>query len=700
MNKPRGVVLFLLLLLATRALLVLAALDPAEERVIEVIDPALLSPIWSQGPERPLYDREELYTGTAAQAMRLGLDLPYRFMPYGSGSLIFSVLAWPVQAVFGTGYLALKLLPLLVTLVGGLCWLLVTRQWLGGRAALAFAALYLFAPSNFVRTTLIAKGDHAEAMAWIGVVFYLGTRSRFAPAQSSARRWGFAAGLAAGLGVFLTYSTLPVVAGVVFGGLLVSRVRPRAVWLAAVGGLALGLAPWLLTVLETGGGALLLDGRPLGVGPGLAEAWARVVLLVERGLFAGYDLPGGAGVRSAAAWVWLAVVVMAWLSLGRALVWRDRRVVALLVLLGTGAHLGAFCLSAPDASSRYLVAVYPLLFVAIASFAASNRWGGVSAGLVVALGLAAQVAVVAGGRYTALRVPIAGTDWELLGEVAGRKLLPEQIDALPDRVRPFVWEGFGWRVFGAIDRSDWTEVFGLLPAGARTPVWQGVGIAWVQIGSPGEAGVLLRQLPAPSRAALRRGLAAFAEVAFSPQLARDPGSLGPLLSRFAPEDRPALEDSLARVAAIFTLHEIPAPELPGGLLTQDASERGRGYAYYRGFGAGSPLTWAPVPNDELAFAEGLALGFERDLNARTADWILGAPAAGPQALARLLVENTGDLSENRAKVFYAAAGRAAHRAWREPGVIHPGRGRLASWRWQDAIPERYHAAFAAGLEAN
>jgi len=55
-----------------------------------------------------LYDREELYTGTADEAIAVGLDIPlarYRFMPYGSSSLLLSIAAAPLPA---PGRLALR----------------------------------------------------------------------------------------------------------------------------------------------------------------------------------------------------------------------------------------------------------------------------------------------------------------------------------------------------------------------------------------------------------------------------------------------------------------------------------------------------------------------------------------------------------------------------------------------------------------
>src|SRR5512146_645146 len=93
----RDTLAFLLVLLALRSLFLVAALDPNEERIANVFDCAGLA--WNRGPDRPLYDREELYAATAAEAIRHRVGLPlttYRFMTYGGGSLLVSLAAVPV----------------------------------------------------------------------------------------------------------------------------------------------------------------------------------------------------------------------------------------------------------------------------------------------------------------------------------------------------------------------------------------------------------------------------------------------------------------------------------------------------------------------------------------------------------------------------------------------------------------------------
>ena len=285
----RGALGLVLLLLFLRGVFLLAALDPQEERVQAVLDPAAHE--WSQGPGRPLYDREELYTGTAAEAMRLGLPCPlslYRFMSYGSGSLVISLLARAVYALFGPTYLAFKLIPLApeparrALLVSG-----GTRLARDTERRSRSPLLYALAPPVLVRTALIAKGDHAEAMAIIGATLLLGTHAALAATRRRRCTFAAAAGVAAGLGVSMTYSTIPVTCALAIVAVLRARMCPRDGWMAALAGLALGLVPWALTVAGTGGEALRVYNRHVGalVEPGAIAH--RLQILVATGLLRG-----------------------------------------------------------------------------------------------------------------------------------------------------------------------------------------------------------------------------------------------------------------------------------------------------------------------------------------------------------------------------------------------------------------------------
>lgn len=725
----RGPLGFILLLLVLRALFLVAALDPSEERVFSFLSPALVE--WPDGPVRSLFDREELYTPTAGEAVQLQLDIPlslYRFMPYGAGSQMLSIASIPFVSVLGSNYLSFKLIPLLVTVLGGLFWFLTIRRWLGLVPAWIFGALYIFAPSALVRIGLVAKGDHAEAMAWIGLVLFLGTGAAQALDSSVRFLWSLAAGVAAGLGVFITYSTVPVLLGVAVAALLRTRVRPLSAWFTFVLGGVIGLVPWLLTVISTGGDALRVYGQPLGSVQFGAEAWERIQLLFNTGLFAGYDLPSGA-VRSAAALLWLVAVALGWIRCIRFI----RHPVSLLLLLGTLVHIAAFCLRAPDASPRYLVPGYPLFLASIAFLVMRSpqggadaarphprqrtfRWGFVLAVLVVLLGLASQVRVVASSHFTALRRPLGVTDWPLLGEITGQKLSPGQIRQLPDAVRPHFWVGKGKRLGFLGEPEDWLEAAEL--AGLeRDHLWKGVGYGLNESGKALEAPSHLQRLAHTDRTALRGGLAETAQYIFSGLADRaGPQAVKLLLTSYAKEDRPHLRFSLARVLGVLATHGIIPREtldpMAGSFLDEEGRSFGAGYAFYRDIGGDGSIigwkapmgSWTRTVSDQIARGQGspgawrgVASAYEEDLRYRSPHWILGG-AEGPRKLAKELNRIAKHVPAGGVKEFYRAAGRAAASAMRDPAVASGGLDR-GSWDWTGVIPRPFHDAFREGLEA-
>jgi hypothetical protein len=717
-----GIAGFLPVLLVLRVLFLLAALDPEEERVASVIAPT--GQVWSQGPDRPLYDREELYSGTAADAIRHSVPLPltaYRFMPYGSGSLLLSLAAAPLYGLFGSHYLVFKILPLLVTLLGGVCWLLTVRDWLGERAARVFGLLYLLAPSVLVRTALIAKGDHAEAMAWIGLTLLLATKASRSEVNSPRRqRTAVATGLLAGLGVFITYSTVPVLAGVGIGALALTRARPRKNWLLFGVGFAAGLIPWLVTVVSTGGASLSVYGRPLGTTGGVGLLLHRMILLVRGGLLAGYDLPGGQGLRAPAGWIWLLVVVLGWSVLLR----RIRQRWAVLLGGGTIAHLAAFCLSAPDDSSRYLIPGYPLFLIAAAvptmtsKAIGRSRWLYLGPGLAAAAGLLAQLWVLAGSSFPALSAPIKGTDWPLLGEIVGQKLAPEQIQKLPVECRPFFWVGLGQRAFWQLPQAEWPTAASM--AGVdRGRVWEGIGIGWCVSGAirqerTEDVAACLARLDPDDRAALRRGLLLYPEEFFAPLVA-DRGIAGALgvVDAFPIEDRAFFRQALLRIGATLSAQGVTirgGEAIPsgGGIEAAEVAEAS-GWALYRGGAQSGLRTWRPpaatwVANaasgrggDEPAFYAGVAAAYGWDLATRSPAWILGSNE-GPRRLADDLLRITQWLPRDGVRSFYVAAGSATAVALREPFLNRAPNS--SGWTWKSAVPEASWADFQRGLEAS
>ncbi|MEZ4651090.1 MAG: glycosyltransferase family 39 protein [Candidatus Eisenbacteria bacterium] len=646
----RSAAVFVLALLVLRVLLVLAALEPAEERVVEIFDPTLLE--WQYGPERPLFDREELYTGTAAEAMRQGLPIDaktFQFMTYGGGSLLTALAARVVYTLFGPSYLAFKILPLLVTLAGGLFWFAAIHRVFGRRIGYAFAVLYAVAPSTFVRTTLIAKGDHPEAMAWIGVVLWMATYA----ADRAGRRnlWAFFAGLLAGLGVFITYSTVPVLAGVFGVGLLLSRARPIRTWSNGLAGLAVGLVPWLAALVSSRGSALQVYGETVGT-TGSAIG-ARITGLLETGFFAQYDLVGALPLRPLAGFVFLVAVVVGWFfwireGIGRKQdgpvpaspstsdtppvapstdTRRGTSSSAWLALGGTAAHLGAFVLAAPDAASRYLMPVYPLLLLAVASLVGLRKGVRVLPGLTAVFGACALVLVLGQSAWTAVRLPLKGTDWPLLGEVTGQKLTPEKIRALPDDVERHFWVGFGKKVYGLVERSEWQKGVELAPENHRDAVWEGVGISIVEQGDAFNQGQYIASMAPGPQASIVRGIARYAEVAFAPVAAhRMDIDLARAEFQMAGSTQQALTESRARSVATLAVQgagvspsawsEIPAP----------LARRAVGIASFAGVRNGGVRTYPirtpnlrNIPEGDRDYWAGLGVALGRELTLTTLD---------------------------------------------------------------------------------
>ncbi len=722
--RAHHIVGFILVLLGLRLLFLLGSLDPSQEPVREIMDQAGVT--WYQGPGRPLYDREELYTATAAEAIRMGLGLPldtYRFMAYGSGSLLISLLAVPIYILFGPHYLAFKIIPLLVTLVGGLAWWRVVHAWAGARAGRLFGLLYLFGPSVLVRTALISKGDHPEAMAIIGVVLWTLTRAAFAPTARAQRRWAFAGGILTGLGVYVTYSTVPPLAGALLGALVLTRLRPLGPWAYGSVGLVIGLVPWLIVVQQTGGSALRIYDAGLADAGLLTEAGHRLKILLTSGFFSHYDLPGGELPRRLGGLLFTLAVVASWIGLLRQL----RRPVApvtpvaVLTALATLSFLAAFCLRAPDASSRYLLPGYPLLLIPIAiwaSGAAARRVGLAAAGVLIALGLIAQVASVADSRFAALRAPLRGTDWPLLGEIAGQKLTPDQIARLPERVRPYFWVGFGTRMQFEASPEQWSQIANVAGEDEARWIYQGIGVGLAQVpGWERTAATVLPTLGPRNREALRRGIARYADE-YLPQLtvAYGPELVDRVIGSLAPQDQPEIAAAAARAAAALATHGVEmGRELPPasrGAYAERIRNTPRmasaaGWALWRDGGAGeAPRFWPPPPGSWTAgYARvmqagdappacwiGLSQAYERTLRARSPHWLLGGED-GPQPLAREIQGMLETLPSDAREPLLRAAGRACGAARAMPA----GEQLPAAWAWESALEPAWREPFREGL---
>jgi len=192
----------------------------------------------------PMY---ELYPmGTMAELTLRGIEFPLRyFYDNAAGQILMGYLTVPVFAVFGSSYLALKLLPAalgLATLI--LVWKLLDRHF--GRAAANIAAfLFAVGPPTLTKYSLINSGNHFENLAFTMLAIVLAYRW-FASAEK--KRGGlFLYALSCGIALFVFLGAL-IPIGILFGmhlGLRGLRKSARDLPVLAAG-FGLGIAPLVI----------------------------------------------------------------------------------------------------------------------------------------------------------------------------------------------------------------------------------------------------------------------------------------------------------------------------------------------------------------------------------------------------------------------------------------------------------------------
>ncbi len=701
----KGLLGFALLLLAARALFLLAALDPAEERANQLLDriglrSALL-------PGRPLHDAEELYAGAAALALdQVATSSPddFQYMPYGRGSVVVAQLAAPLLRWFGPTCLVFKLLGLVVTLVGGVAWFATVRAWFGERVAAWFGALWLVAPSMFVRTALIAKGDHAEAMAVIGVLLLTATAAARARRPALAAACAAVTGVLFGLGLRLTYSVGPIPAAILLVALVRSRGRPRAAWLAFAGGLALGLVPLVRALLAAPANVGSIYGRSLLDWFGLDEAVRRGEQLLTSGFFAEYDLPPTFAIAGAIGCTALVVAGMA--SWTRA----APRVAVLAASAGVAAHLGAALFVAPTASGRYLMPLWPLLLLAMSGVAALHRRAWLAPALLLLVGGAAQVRVLSASSWIATDVPLRGADLNAFGAIVAGKLSPAEVTAFPEPFRSPLWRGLGFAAAPRLERKDWPKTLRRAGAGAK-PLLEGLGARMAV--SPPPADWSMPLTDPEQRAAFVRGLEAAAE---SPVLEGrlELRFIHGWLSELHAEEGLPIRRALARAAATLALHAadavVPARADVAAFLTPETAERAHGYARFRSLSSDGSLRLWPAAADRRSHAEllaspefvaGLADAFEWQLECVDPGALDGDGEEVPY-LVRLLDGAAARSDPVVAAAFARAAGHVLARRARDPvppASDAPSASPSTAPRWSGRLTPPSRDALLAGLAA-
>lgn len=208
----------------------------------------------------PMY---ELYPmGTMAELRLRGIDFPLRyFYDNAAGQILMGFLTVPVFAVFGSTYLALKILPMalgLATLV--VVWKLVDRHF-SRRAANFAAVLFAVGPPTLTKYSLINSGNHFENLLFTSVALLVAYRWFASDAKTRAGLFAYAFACGFALFVFLG-ALIPV--GILMGmhaGLRGARRTLRDLPVLALG-FATGILPLIVVNFATGGRGLgFLDAK-------------------------------------------------------------------------------------------------------------------------------------------------------------------------------------------------------------------------------------------------------------------------------------------------------------------------------------------------------------------------------------------------------------------------------------------------------
>jgi len=237
---------------------------------------------------------DELEKAAAGKAMLDGLGaelghhrLAYHY--YEGGGFVVSHLDALAFLVVGPNLIAVKLVALsfdVLILVAG--WSLARRAF-GDNAALLFGLLYVLAPESVQKNSLLALGIHWQALLFAVVVLDRGGRIAL-EGDGSRSNW-LLLGLAGGFGTYFNYLVAPALG---FAGLALLVLRPRQLrtraslwgWL----GLALGLAPLLVTYALVGSGVFDIHGARLLGGGADFDRWERVGAFL-RSVYAGRTAP-------------------------------------------------------------------------------------------------------------------------------------------------------------------------------------------------------------------------------------------------------------------------------------------------------------------------------------------------------------------------------------------------------------------------
>ena len=141
-------------------------------------------------------DGDECVVGVMARHILFQKEVPIFFwgQPYGGGGAIEAFLAAPLFALFGSGSIVLKIVPLMASLAALPLVYLAVRSLVGRPAALC-SSLFLIVASAGVEWSLRARGGFAEIPFFMGLMLWILSRME----HSSNKALPFLLGLSAGI---------------------------------------------------------------------------------------------------------------------------------------------------------------------------------------------------------------------------------------------------------------------------------------------------------------------------------------------------------------------------------------------------------------------------------------------------------------------------------------------------------------------
>ena len=235
------------------------------------------------------YHGEEIHRGNTAVEILNGPILPlqdYHYAPFFGGSLVVSLLATPLIAIFGSSIAVLKLTGLMFNAAMVVFLVLAMARLAGPRVALLAGLLAALPPPGYTVLSITAFGSHVESNAfamfllWAFACLWWQPRDEQEPRSSMYWLRAFLAGAVAGFATYFGYIILLTVAAL----FVAAWIRDRRFLLCrethvVLVGFGVGFLPWWTYNLPRGFPGLTIYGRDLIGG---AESGEPGVPLAER----------------------------------------------------------------------------------------------------------------------------------------------------------------------------------------------------------------------------------------------------------------------------------------------------------------------------------------------------------------------------------------------------------------------------------